>query len=334
MSTPIDKNMNTDKALLNKDVFMTGISKSALRWVIASLSLILFTTIICLSYSIGVSDAEHGAIPIIRADGSAIKIRPDNPGGRQYPHQDLTIYNSFRDDITQKDTQLKDDVEKPMVSVPSEAEQDIVQNSVQDTTQDATNKILQITDNNPNVNVQPDEVPLTTVSQAPPTPKEFPEPVNSAVTQRPNTPIMEQQPAYNNTMQNADADSEQKIKNIVRIMDSQKPPVVQPTETVIPKPIIEQKPTAPNPIPVAKTNGHYLQIGAYRSDTDALAGFKRAKGKFSVLSNANHHIVKADLGTRGIYYRLRVGPFASKEQSLNFCSKLQSQGQACLYIAN
>ena len=73
---------------LSQSVLMTGISKSALRWIVASLSLILFVTIVCLSYSIGVGDAQNGAIPIIRADGSAVKVRPDNPGGRKYPHQD------------------------------------------------------------------------------------------------------------------------------------------------------------------------------------------------------------------------------------------------------
>ena len=58
--------------------------------------------------------AEKGSIPIIRADGRPIKIRPENPGGRQYPHQDLVIYNSFRSDISEKETYLKKSPEKPL----------------------------------------------------------------------------------------------------------------------------------------------------------------------------------------------------------------------------
>ena len=48
------------------------------------------------------------------SDGRPIKIRPENPGGRQYPHQDLVIYNSFRSDISEKETYLKKSPEKPL----------------------------------------------------------------------------------------------------------------------------------------------------------------------------------------------------------------------------
>jgi cell division protein FtsN len=293
MTTPIDKNMNNDMAMSNKDILMTGISKSALRWVIASLSLILFTTIICLSYSIGVSDAEHGAIPIIRADGSAVKIRPDNPGGRQYPHQDLTIYNSFRDDISEKNNQLRDNLEKPMQAIPTEQINDNAHTS------NVTNQTHQNTNVAPS---QEDDVSLTTVSA--------------------QTPKQETTPP-SVTMQTTDAETQ-----INKIMTDNNNTVNNPV-----KPVLQQI-TQPKPVAtLTGTSGNFLQIGAFRSETDALAGFNRAKSKFNVLSNAGYNIAKADLGAKGIYYRLRVGPFASKEQSLAFCSKLQAQGQPCLHIA-
>ncbi len=41
-------------------------------------------------------------------------------------------------------------------------------------------------------------------------------------------------------------------------------------------------------------------------------------------------IVKADLVDKGIYYRLRVGGFASAAEAKTFCGKLAAAGQACI----
>lgn len=281
---PMDNNMT----LSDKDVLMTGISKSAIRWVIASLSLILFTTIICLSYSIGVNDAEQGAIPIIRADGTAVKVRPNNPGGRQYPHQDLTIYNSFRDDISEKSNQLRNNLEKPMDSIPTQ------------THDEAT---IQDTQNDNSLSPQEDDVFLETVT------------VSETSTKKIKKPLAE--------IPTIPSETETKINNIVAMNTAK--PIAQ-----IPLAEIQKTITPLNPV---ATNGHFLQIGAYRSQADAISGFNRAKEKFTTLSSAGYNIAKADLGAKGVYYRLRVGPFATKEQSTVFCAKLQSQGQPCLYIS-
>ena len=289
MTTHIDKdtkpnhNMSSD----NRDILITGISKSALRWVIAGLSLILFIAIICLTYSIGVGDAEKGAIPIIRSDGSAFKVRPDNPGGRKYPHQDLTIYNSFRDDKSDKDVQFKKNPEKPIpFSPPEQAMSTASQN---------------------------DSMKLMTVSET----------TESNMKTSEVKPISDVKPSH--IKDTVNTESEEEIKKIV-VQSEVKPEIKKP------QPIIEKKPVTQPAKPVAQGNQSYLQIGAFRSESEALSAFQKTKSKFSILSGTNHNIVKADLGSRGIYYRLRVGPFDSKQKSLDVCSELKAKGQACLYI--
>jgi cell division protein FtsN len=289
MTTHIDKdtkpnhNMSSD----NRDILITGISKSALRWVIAGLSLILFIAIICLTYSIGVGDAEKGAIPIIRSDGTAFKVRPDNPGGRKYPHQDLTIYNSFRDDISDKDVQFKKNPEKPIPFSPPE----------QAVSTDTQN----------------DSMKLMTVSET-------------------TEPDMKTSDVKSSHIKNtANGESEQEIKKIVT-QSEVKPEIKKPQPQI--QPTIQEKPVTATIKPVAQGNQSYLQIGAFRSESEALSAFQKTKSKFSILSGTSHNIVKADLGSRGIYYRLRVGPFDSKQKSLDVCSHLKAKGQACLYIGN
>ncbi len=295
-----DKNFSdTGGHSYSRDTLVTGINKSAVRWLVAGLSLILFAAIIGLSYSIGVGDAEKGAIPIIRADGTAVKVRPDNPGGRKYPHQDLTIYNSFRSDILEKDVQLKDDIEKPVSLLPTK--QDISGNDMP-----VSGQMNNPPSTNDSVGSNDDKIQLMTVSEShtPETP-----PVSTE-----KTDIIHAQ---------AKIQAEEAIKNIVTQSAVAKPVITKPV-------VLKIEPVAPKPI--VQNGKAYLQIGAFRSESDALGAFKRAKGKFSELSSVSPVIVKADLGAKGVYYRLRVGPFDGKQKSLNVCAGLKSKGQPCLYI--
>lgn len=304
-----DKNFSETTHSYSRDMLVTGINKSAVRWLVAGLSLVLFAAIVGLSYSIGVGDAEKGAIPIIRADGTAIKVRPDNPGGRKYPHQDLTIYNSFRSDILEKDVQLKDDIEKPVSLLPNKQE---ISGNDMSSSKDMNNP----TSNADSVGNNNDKIQLMTVSEAqtPTTPPET-KPVSTEKTE-----MLHAQDTVK---------SEEAIKNIVTQSTASKPEVAKP---VVTKPVVLKiEPVKTQPI--VQNGKAYLQIGAFRSEADALGAFKRAKVKFSELASVSPMIVKADLGAKGVYYRLRVGPFDGKQKSLNVCAGLKAKGQPCLYIA-
>ena len=41
----------------------------------------------------------------------------------------------------------------------------------------------------------------------------------------------------------------------------------------------------------------------------------------------------ADLGDRGTYYRLRIGPFSTSDAAKTYCSGLKERGQDCLVRA-
>ncbi len=43
---------------------------------------------------------------------------------------------------------------------------------------------------------------------------------------------------------------------------------------------------------------------------------------------------RADLGTKGVYYRALVGPFASMEQAAGMCSSLKAAGGTCIVQRN
>ena len=82
----------------------------------------------------------------------------------------------------------------------------------------------------------------------------------------------------------------------------------------------------------APASGSYLvQIGSFKSDTEANATWEKIKAKNSdILSRYAPNIVSVDLGAKGTYQRLRFGPFETREAAANVCDQLKARKQDCL----
>ncbi len=84
--------------------------------------------------------------------------------------------------------------------------------------------------------------------------------------------------------------------------------------------------------PVAQQNppaGQYLiQLASFRTAQDATSEFNRLKNNFPALvGNLSSFIQEADLGSRGKFYRLRLGPVASKDDASQLCNSLIASGE-------
>mgnify|MGYP001189425207 FL=1 len=98
-----------------------------------------------------------------------------------------------------------------------------------------------------------------------------------------------------------------------------------------PAPKAESKP-APAP-KITQSGDVALQLGAFRSNEEAEGQWKKISGKFaSLTSGYRHAIVRADLGDKGIYYRLRLNGFDSTSSANQVCDQLKAQGQACFTV--
>ncbi|MCO5129643.1 MAG: SPOR domain-containing protein [Xanthobacteraceae bacterium] len=87
--------------------------------------------------------------------------------------------------------------------------------------------------------------------------------------------------------------------------------------------------------PAAATGGYVVQVSSQRSEADARASFKTLQHKFpSALGSHAPLIKRADLGSRGVYYRAMVGPFGTSEQATQFCGNLKSAGGQCVVQRN
>lgn len=117
------------------------------------------------------------------------------------------------------------------------------------------------------------------------------------------------------------------------------PAHAQPSQTVTEPTPVKVEPKAPTvavatPVPSsggARSGSHLVQVGAFGSESEANGVWSKMQGKFGALvSGKSTDIERADLGSKGIFYRLRLGPFASASDAKTFCDGLKARGQDCL----
>ncbi|MBT5239199.1 MAG: SPOR domain-containing protein [Rhodospirillaceae bacterium] len=112
-------------------------------------------------------------------------------------------------------------------------------------------------------------------------------------------------------------------------------PVVEAVREVVPAPVAVKAPE-PEPAPVAALSGDYLiQIAALRSEEAAEGEWERVSTRYSNLLGAySQKIVRADLGERGIFYRLRAGPLKDRSSAEKLCESLAAENVGCLVVRN
>jgi cell division septation protein DedD len=112
----------------------------------------------------------------------------------------------------------------------------------------------------------------------------------------------------------------------------------QPAAAPEPKPKPAAKPAAQQTAAATPPAGpvkYVVQVGSKKNQTEALASFADMQQKYpTLLANYRPIVQKADLGSKGTWYRLRIGPITEKSAASKLCSQLKSQGLAdCLVMA-
>ncbi|MBL4854580.1 MAG: SPOR domain-containing protein [Robiginitomaculum sp.] len=114
-----------------------------------------------------------------------------------------------------------------------------------------------------------------------------------------------------------------------------KQPQTTDTRPASPKPVAD-KPVIDKPVidkPVALAAGNYVvQVASLRSQAEAEKTWsKLSKSMNDILTSSQFADIKrVDLGTRGIYYRLRVSGLANRDTARRLCSRLKNRKQNCI----
>jgi hypothetical protein len=80
--------------------------------------------------------------------------------------------------------------------------------------------------------------------------------------------------------------------------------------------------------------GQYLvQVAAFRTQDAAEAAWRKSASEHpNLYRGAGKRIQRADLGAKGVFYRLRVGGFSQKTEADAFCDALKAEGDNCIVV--
>ncbi|MFO0994775.1 MAG: SPOR domain-containing protein [Hyphomicrobiales bacterium] len=114
---------------------------------------------------------------------------------------------------------------------------------------------------------------------------------------------------------------------VVEVASAPEPTVApEPEPEPAPKKVVEQEPSASDD---AVLSGWAVQISSQKDEKVAWNVWKKLKAKHTILANQKPVVMKADLGDRGIVYRLRLAGFDDQDSARGMCSKLKARGVAC-----
>ena len=108
-------------------------------------------------------------------------------------------------------------------------------------------------------------------------------------------------------------------------------------EMPVKKPVKKQVATANEEISddsatLGITGAWAVQLSSAGSEDAAWATWKKMQARYKILKSEKPNVIKADLGAKGIFYRIRLGGFDDQASAKKSCAKLKSKGVAC-YIS-
>ena len=121
-----------------------------------------------------------------------------------------------------------------------------------------------------------------------------------------------------------------KIMDRVPVAEEIAAPPVE--ERIIAVEAVEEIPAAepaPQPATEALDSSWSVQVASTTTEDTAWTAWKKMQAKHSALADRKPIVVKADLGKKGIVYRVRLGGFEDQGAAKSTCAKLKASGISC-----
>lgn len=149
----------------------------------------------------------------------------------------------------------------------------------------------------------------------------------------------------------AASDGQDAVKDVIKVpdaVDDDTSTVNAPATNPSLNPASGLNPASESPspvVPAARSSGdtlsgdalsgsHLVQVGAFRSEDEANGVWRRMQAKLGAYAaGKSTNIEVTDLGEKGTFYRLRIGPFSTSDAAKTYCEGLKERGQDCLIRA-
>ncbi len=252
-----------------------------------------------------VSDAE---IPVVRRPQTAIKVQPADPGGMEINNQDKTIYNIIDKTGTQAPV-----VENllPPPEEPKLPEIPVVANNTISTEPSNIPDIAPVVETTEKVIAKANEP----VAVKEPAPEEKVISIKEAAQKTPQPQIVAENKAT--------APEVKEVKSVEK---------AEPKRQAV-----NIKIDAPSPEPAKEISNTSAPKGSWQiqliasPNLDAVKNsWKSLSQKYTVLSGQPHEIETADLGAKGLFYRLKAGSFKDRAGADKLCNDIKALGGSCI----
>lgn len=93
-------------------------------------------------------------------------------------------------------------------------------------------------------------------------------------------------------------------------------------------------PTPRDAAAIAPQGPYVVQLAALQSEAAIEGAWRRLATRApDLFATAHLDVERADLGARGIYYRVRAGYFPDRASATQFCDRIRQMGQDCIISA-
>ncbi|MEE8500574.1 MAG: SPOR domain-containing protein [Kiloniellales bacterium] len=269
-------------------------------------ALAVFVGLLWYAYDWGMGQLQTVRLPVIVADTTPIKSRPESPGGIEVPDQDVAVLNDVVPDPAEPQAERL----LPPPEAPQIAQTEAPQSAA------------------------PQVAPVTKVEEllGPPLQTAAGPPGKMPAAEAAPPPVSQSEAAPEPVL------PEPKTETLLTPEPAAAPPgapAVAPAVAPSVTPAAASREPAPlvAALPDARTSGFVVQLAALRAKDGARPAWTRLQKAYpALLGDRELTIQEADLGDRGIFYRVQAGFFADRAGARGLCNALKARGQDCLVV--
>lgn len=307
------------------DQVLTIVGEHKRTFAIASVSAaaILLGLVVWGMYPDANGNGSNQSVPIVRADAGDYKTTPDNPGGMEIPYRDSTVFSSSAPEGSTENILAEDTSEQPVprsqlfAGLNTEG-QPVISEGAQDLTAGSAPSVA----DQPKGEVEEIEAAINMGKPAAVEPPSNDALVKEAI----GTADAPSSSGLNPVLSEAAPKAvEQKVASATTTPAALKSATKAATDKAAEK-VAKTEPAAGalTAIKAITPGGYYVQVGSVRSESGAGGEWKKIQAKYSSLGGVKYRTQEANLGAKGVFYRIQAGPM-SKDSATSVCNSIKAK---------
>ncbi|MFK7840189.1 MAG: SPOR domain-containing protein [Bdellovibrionales bacterium] len=328
-------NFNYDNYNTGKKGFVGAIARKMKNPIFATGAILLagaaLAGVLISSYPSG----SEQDVPVVLAETTPFKELPSDPGGLDVPFQDSTVFSSLRDPYASDVQSIENllDEEEPvdrLEAFAAEAERIIAETEARRDATDTDSLIEEATGVEAAARSEAGERLEAVVAKAEADKKAVEEAAARDVVAKievPEKPDTLYKPG-------SSPDTLEFVRDVLEKKDTkaEKPVIVaklEPTQKVA-SAVADIKPGSGFDI---RPGTHFVQLGSIKSAAASSSEWAKLVKKYpNELASAKYRVERADLGDKGVFFRIQAGPMAGESAS-EICGSIKAQNPGgCLVV--